>query len=161
LIQISYPFKPKSNSKLEPGQFWSIKLENGEYACGLVLSVPPRENRDTKTVFVGLLSWHGKTKPTSEVLEGSNLEIIDQGEAHVKTITSFGESIEGKIELHKAKIVIANEVDSNYGPHSYVVNGFNVLGKSAPEDHEKLKKHRTWGYNFINLLANKYLITQT
>src|SRR6266700_932410 len=34
-----YPFEPKSNTHLLPGQFWGVPLSDGRWACGRVLAV--------------------------------------------------------------------------------------------------------------------------
>ena len=34
-----YPFEPKSNAHLMPGQFWGVPLSDGRWACGRVLAV--------------------------------------------------------------------------------------------------------------------------
>jgi hypothetical protein len=33
-----YPFVPRTNATLVPGQFWSIPLTDGRFACGRVLA---------------------------------------------------------------------------------------------------------------------------
>ncbi|EOO27728.1 hypothetical protein ICM_01919 [Bacillus cereus BAG1X2-3] len=38
---INYPFKPKSNYYLVPGQFWTIPLDNRKFACGRVIETAP------------------------------------------------------------------------------------------------------------------------
>ncbi|MDA2670396.1 Imm26 family immunity protein [Bacillus cereus group sp. MYBK104-1] len=38
---INYPFKPKSNCYLVPGQFWTIPLDNSKFACGRVIETDP------------------------------------------------------------------------------------------------------------------------
>ena len=85
-----YPLLPKSNKKLQAGQFWPIKLSNHYYACGVILDVPPKDGRDTKGIFIGLLNWTGKSKPTRENLESISLKIIRQGSAlQEQEITNF------------------------------------------------------------------------
>lgn len=34
-----YPFEPKSNAYLLPGQFWGVPLSDGRWACGRVLAI--------------------------------------------------------------------------------------------------------------------------
>jgi hypothetical protein len=36
----AYPFEPRSNSYLVPGQFWKVALRDGRYGCGRVLQGP-------------------------------------------------------------------------------------------------------------------------
>ena len=35
-----YPFEPKLNKHLRPGQFWAILLADGRFAAGRVMAVP-------------------------------------------------------------------------------------------------------------------------
>ncbi|MFN7492122.1 MAG: hypothetical protein ACK5RG_04325 [Cyclobacteriaceae bacterium] len=154
----TYPFVPKTNLKIKVGQFWPIKLKNGNYACGIVLDIPLRESRDLKSIFIGLLNWTGKDKPSNQLLENSELCVIDQGKAHIKTISSCGESIEGEIEIGKTKIQISDQVTtSEYGLSSYVVRGFKILRKSNAIDHKNLTTRGTWGYSYINIIADRLL----
>ena len=46
-----YPFVPKSNRWLEPGQFWGVPLRSGRHACGRVLLSPGW--RGVRTTFIG------------------------------------------------------------------------------------------------------------
>ncbi|EKO87041.1 hypothetical protein LEP1GSC020_0876 [Leptospira interrogans serovar Grippotyphosa str. 2006006986] len=45
LNEVKYPFVPKSNRSLIPGQFWAIPLNNGKFACGRVIAVHPFETK--------------------------------------------------------------------------------------------------------------------
>lgn len=154
----SYPFTPKSNAKLKAGQFWPIKLSNGYFAAGVVLAVPDKGVADTKTFFAGLLNWVGKSKPTKAELEASHIELLEQGKAHIKTITTDGEQIEGEVHLEKCAIDILQEVDSAvHSEYSQILKGFNIIGKANPSDHERLKTQSTWGFNVINIKAKSLL----
>ncbi len=154
-----YPFSPKSNAKLEIGQFWAIKLSNGQYGCGIILDIPSKGDRTTKSCFVGLLDWAGIEKPTQFDLENKQIKLLEQGDAHIKTITMKNELIIGKIDLKKTNIVLQFEVNSAYyGPSSWLINGYTFIRKSIREDHEIFKTNTTWGYDVINILAEKYLV---
>ena len=158
-MDITYPFIPKSNSKLRPGHFWPIKLSSGQFACGIVLSVPTEKGLyNTRSFYVGLLNWTGKEKPTQYDLELSPLQILDHGVAHIKTILTQGEAIEGQIDLVKnnldIELTVTNQV---YSQSSYVLKGFEIVRKSTPKDHETLKTKSTWGYSVIVIRANRLL----
>jgi hypothetical protein len=153
-----YPFTPKSNSKLKRGQFWTIKLSNGRFAAGVVLDIPAKEVADTKTFFAGLLNWVGASKPTKAELESSKIEVVEQGVAHIKTITGDGEQIEGEVDLEKCAVSIRPEVDSiAYSKYSQILKGFQIIGKALPVDHERCKTRSTWGYKMIINKANRLL----
>jgi len=158
-MDIKYPFIPKSNSKLKPGHFWPIRLSDGNFACGLVLDVPcDKKKSNSRMFYAALLSWTSALKPTSQSLESSVMKILDQGHAHIKTITIQGEAIEGLIDLKKAKLKIAFLVDSDdYSPNSYVYKGFQIIRKSTRQDHKNLNTQSTWGYNVIISSANQFL----
>jgi hypothetical protein len=102
---ITYPFVPKTNTHLAPGQFWSIPMSDGRFACGRVLRV----DRDVKTygartAFVGaLLDWVGTEPPTAEAIAGRPaLKVCG---AYVRTITEPGGSVLGDRPLELDGIV--------------------------------------------------------
>ena len=158
-MDIVFPFIPKSNSKLKPGHFWPIQLSNGKYACGIVLDVPLDKNGyNTRNIYAGLLSWTNSSKPTVQDLESSSLKIIDQGHAHIKTITIQSESIVGLIDLRKNNLEINMVVDSQtYSINSIVLKGFEIIRKATIRDHTDLKTKSSWGYSVIIISANRLL----
>ncbi len=129
---MKYPYEPKSNNKLEIGEFWSIPLPNGEFGCGVIIEIPDK-NEKRMRFTAGLLNWIGNQAPTESILKFGDLKIIRFGNVHIKTILSRGEKIRGKIEIEN----IGNIKISN------------------------LKELSTWGYNFINLLAEKLQESRT
>src|SRR5262249_54514942 len=92
-----YPFTPKSITPLLPGQFWAIPPHNGRFACGRVLQINRQPDRyalnTTRSFLAGLMSWTGDTEPTGETIAGAHL--LDQGQAHIKTIITTGGQILG------------------------------------------------------------------
>lgn len=157
-MKICFPFTPKSNLKLKPGYFWTIRISEDLYAAGVVLAIPSKDANDTRTFLAGLLDWVGTSKPTQVELEKSNIRLVDQGEAHIKTITMMGEQIEGEINLEKCKVGIRLEVDSSvYSKYSYILNGFKAIAKATVADHNYLHTRTTWGYNVINIKASSLL----
>src|SRR5579862_1093622 len=150
-MDLKFPFIPKSNSKLKPGFFWPIKLSNGNYACGIILDVPnDKKLYGTRMIYVGLLNWNSKMKPTAQSLEQYKLTLEEQGFAHIKTISFHGEAIEGYIDIKKNNLdVELNVSNSHYSPGSHVLRGFHIIRNSTKEDHEKLRNKSTWGYSVI------------
>jgi len=157
---INFPFTPKSNLKIKPGHFWAIRLNNGDFACGIVLDIPKdKDIQDTRSCYVGLLNWTGSEKPTIESLEAVPLIIVKQGNAHIKTISIQGEQILGIIDLERNNLTIDLVVDSqSYSNSSYVLKGFQTIRKATMKDHESLKTKSSWGYGVIIKLANNLLI---
>lgn len=95
--KITYPFRPKSNRNLIPGQFWAIPLSNGRFACGRVIQVPPAERKDTRGFLAGLMDWSGSQPPVSENLTGCRT--IKQGEVHIRAISEL--ALDGMILGHR------------------------------------------------------------
>lgn len=68
-----YPFIPKSNAELKPGQFWGIRLSDGRFACGRVLRLS-EPLMGLRNLFVaGLLDWVGPVPPTPDAIAGAPL----------------------------------------------------------------------------------------
>ncbi len=108
-MKIEYPLIPKSNRSLIVGQFWAIPLHSGKYACGRVLDIPNTEAKNMKLFYAGLMNWVGLQLPTYESITGS--QIIEHGQAHIKTITSLGQSILGYRALELDKLELELTVD--------------------------------------------------
>ena len=94
---MKYPFTPKSTSYIEPGQFWSIPLSNGKYACGVVISklADLHEGKvETRSFLAALIDWSGDQPPTGKDIENSIA--VKVGAAHIKAICTTGGEIIGK-----------------------------------------------------------------
>ena len=88
----AYPFAPKSNRWLEPGQFWSVPLADGRYACGRVMARPG--DSDERAGFVaGLMEWAGDAPPHSAEIAGCG--VLSQGVADIRVIHETGGFILG------------------------------------------------------------------
>src|SRR5690606_29152708 len=94
---VSYPFTPKSNRFLRPGQFWAVPLSNGRYAAGRVMAVPAF-GRASRTGFVaGLMDWHGDAPPTADDLAGR--QVLEQAETFFHAISRTGGAVLGERDL--------------------------------------------------------------
>jgi hypothetical protein len=93
-----YPFTPKSTSKVHPGQFWAIPMEDGGYACGVVLAIRTKDDgtRDSRLFLGGLLDWFGSEIPRPEDI--LNRPVIERGFAHIKAITENGKEVLGRLD---------------------------------------------------------------
>ncbi|MDQ8734217.1 Imm26 family immunity protein [Paenibacillus sp. LHD-38] len=88
-MEIKYPFKPKTNKFLTPGQFWAIPLQNEKFACGRVIQVTKSYMASpTKTFLAGLMDWVGDAPPKSEDI--AEKKTLIQGVAHIKAIHETG-----------------------------------------------------------------------
>jgi hypothetical protein len=98
-----YPFEPKSNAHLRPGDFWALPLRDGQYAAGRVLAVPAFGPRDRLGIVVGLLDWLGSEPPTSEAIAGRQL--VAEAKCRVEGITKTGGQVLGNRPLDADGIV--------------------------------------------------------
>jgi hypothetical protein len=111
----TYPFTPKTNAYLAPGQFWSTPMSDGRFACGRVLRV----DRDVKTygaraMFVGaLLDWVGTEPPTAEAIAGR--PPLKSCGAYVRTITQPGGQVLGERPLELDGIVAPEDAFPSSG----------------------------------------------
>jgi hypothetical protein len=91
-----YPFVPKTTAHLAPGEFWSIPLSDGRFACGMVLAVGGSADAgaESRTAFIGgIVDWVGDNSPTADAVAGSSVR--DVGHAHVRCIAEGGGAILG------------------------------------------------------------------
>lgn len=116
----TYPFVPRSNAHLEPGQLWAIPLVTGRFACGRVLGVDRTLRHGGRTAFwAGLMDWCGDAPPTGDDLEGVD-GVVHHGVAHILAITMTG----GEILGHRPLVVDGIDLD---GPWPEGALGYSVL----------------------------------
>ena len=142
---MKYPFIPKSNIKLEKGEYWSLPLRDRVYSYFVVLDLPDSKNRTA--VFLGLLEYTSD-KP---VLDSKKHKIIWQASLHVKTIKECGGMIQGKI----APIEPTLELDSAGGDYCHVVSGYKTIRKATIKDIKELSVQKTSGFNVPKIIATK------
>jgi hypothetical protein len=117
---MKYPFRPKSTSYIEQGQFWAVPFGDNKFSAGVVLALKSSNGKtDSRAFLAGLFDWTGNAPPTKEDLIACS--VLHKGFAHIKTITETGGEILGK-------------VDSSW---------------SIPESVEYTDSILTWGYNSI------------
>ena len=105
-----YPFVPKTNAKLVPGQFWAIPMSDGRFACGRVLRVDRDRDFGARTMFVAaVLDWVGAEPPTSESIAGA--PVLAVGVAHVQVIGDNKGTVLGERALELDGIDVPAEVD--------------------------------------------------
>lgn len=90
----TYPFVPKTNAHMLPGQFFSFQLKNGRYACGRVLATKWPQRPGSRTVFrVGLMDWSGDRPATADDLAGRG--VLHQGWADVVVLSDYATAVAG------------------------------------------------------------------
>ena len=151
---MKYPYIPKSNKSLRRGDYWLIELENGFFAVGIVVDIPPPELKLKMEFIAGLLNWKGNETP--KITDLKNLKIIKQGKAHIKTIEYTGGELLGNINFKSYKIEpMLQRSQGEFQLGAQIVKGYQDIRNMEPEDIEKYSVLGTWGYNYIRLLAEK------
>lgn len=153
--RITYPFVPKSNAYLRPGQFWGIPLSDGRYACGRVLDIDRDAAYARRTSFLaGLMDWCGDDPPTAEAIVGTR--ILEQGDAHIKTILENGGQILGLRPLEADGLTPLLCLSAQYGGNLQL--GLKVLRAATREEQERLAPLAGWGYKVISIAAEQHLV---
>lgn len=144
-MKIEYPFRPKTNSYLLPGQFWAIPLSSGKYACGRVIELMPKGEIGSRTSFLaGLIDWVGENPPLADDLIGC--KTIKQGSVHIKTSHR-------PIELEEIKSDYFRSQEAFEG--CILMKGYKNLRSISKEEWERYETFSTWGYKVINILAEE------
>lgn len=161
-VPTSYPFEPKSISRLLPGQFWAVPLADGRFACGRVLAVPraddPKPNRylNNRIFVAGLMNWTGDHPPDSEAIADS--ELIAQGSMHVIGLTDSGSQILGRRALELDGISGLLELSHGGGGTVWLFRGGARLRPASDEEQRTLPIMSSWGRRYIVALANDLLL---
>ena len=108
-----YPFVPKSNRYLEPGQFWALPLSDGRYGCGRVMVVPAFGPKDRVHFVAGLAGWIGSGLPTEDSIAGA--PVLEQAKVHIETIAKTGGSVLGIRPLELDRLVPIDPYDYRVG----------------------------------------------
>lgn len=124
----TYPFVPKSNRRLRPGQFWSIPISDGRFAAGRVMAVPAFGDNDRTGVVVGLMDWVGQDPPTEQDIAGR--PVIIQAKARYDTISKTGGEVLGLRALELDELVALDPNDYAVGS-SHAVWGWATIVKHA------------------------------
>jgi hypothetical protein len=157
-----YPFEPRSNAHLRPGQFWGIPLSNGRWACGRVLAVRKESDAyfrgNTRMFLAGLMDWESERPPTAEAIAGHGL--LEQGWAHVLTIQRTGGQVLGERPLALDGIRGLRKVTHRAGGTVMLYEGAAPLRPASREEAATLPVLETWGYGFIAKLAEHRFVEQ-
>lgn len=149
---MDYPFIPKSNTKLLPGDFWAVPLEDGTFGCGLVFEKPPTGMPGSKVSFLGgLLDWHGCKAPVEAEL--GKRKALQIGIMHVMAINETGGQVLGRIQpwwSTRNPFLVRNGNDL-----SLARSATRLLKGKLPWSCENLS---WWGYDVIQVLANRKFV---
>jgi hypothetical protein len=123
-----YPFEPKSNTHLRPGQFWAIPLADGRFAAGRVMAVPAFGEKDARGFVGGLMDWIGGSPPEAEALTGAT--VVAQGKTRVEAITNTGGAILGHRPLELDGLVAIDPNDMSVGSVHQVWGWQTILNRA-------------------------------
>jgi len=155
-----YPFEPKSNAYLVPGQFWGVPLSDGRWACGRVLAIKKEPDRyfagNSRTFLASLMDWEDGEPPTAERIIGR--QVVAQGWAHVLLIQKNGRLILGHRELALDGIRGLREVTHRVGGIVMLYEGPTPLRPATPEEASTLPVVSTWGFKVISRLAERLFV---
>lgn len=171
---MSYPFVPRSNSSLRPGQFWGLRLSDGRYACGRVLAVPRKDSESLapRVIFLGgLQDWVGADLPTSDSIAGTS--VLEQGFVHVKAIQEHGGAIQGHRPLELDGIrpfAAAPRVPPGWEEWSEMqraqysrfsatlLTGYDFSSLPERERWQRMTGIGLWGYGVLEVLAEAQFV---
>ena len=154
----TYPFRPKSISSLEPGQFWAVPLGGGGFGCGRVLQLKCSQLGKTRTAFFGgLQDWIGDAPPTEESIAGTG--IIRFGAMHLKAITEVGGEILGFRPLDLDGFVLP-DLHSAHSLSANVLRGADIVRLAREDEWGKSPVLQYWSYGYIEQLAEELAATR-
>ena len=151
--QPSYPFRPKSTSALEPGQFWAVPIAGGNFGCGRVLQLGGSEVPSKRRAFFGgLQDWIGDAPPTAESIAGSGIARF--GIMHLKAITEVGGEILGHRPLDLDGIALPVQ-HSAYSLGAKLLNGADAIRDAREDEWGTCRVLQYWSFGYIEQLAEE------
>lgn len=149
-----FPYVPKSNKGLEPGDYWAVPLSDGTYAAGRVLEIARDGQSGTRTFLGGLMDWHGTGLPEQQNLAAR--QVLDRGVMHLLAITQTGGAILGNRPLAQDGIVPEYNVSATMG--GVLMLGLSEQRPATAEEGRTLPTLRTWGFGFIAARAERLFV---
>ncbi len=148
----AYPFRPKSTAGLEPGQFWSIPLPDGRFACGRVLQMNGSQIPvKSRAFFGGLLDWIDACPPTADSI--AKKSVLDCGVMHIRAITNLGGEVLGQRSLESDHIKLPTLLSAMGGDGAMILRGADAVRQARREEWGKLPELEFWGWNCIQTIA--------
>ena len=157
----AYPFEPRSNTYLRPGQFWGVPLSDGRWACGRVLAVraeppDPYFPGNSRTFLAALMDWEGDEQPVAQAIAGR--QVLAQGWAHVKSIRLHGRMILGCRDLGLDGIRGLRQVTHRGGGTVVLYEGATGLRPATREEAATMPGFAIWGFGVISVLAERLFV---
>lgn len=138
-----------------PGQFWTIPLNGGKFACGRVIEIEPNSRRG---FLAGLVDWIGEHPPTEDDLK--HRKTIRQFDVHTKTIheTALDGCITGYRPLELDGIESDYFISQMFHSENCMLQkGYKILRQATKQEAEKYDVLGTSGYLVIKIYAEKLL----
>lgn len=162
-MEKKYPFQPKTNKDMLPGQYWAIPLKQKKFACGRVIQNTKKyESSPTKTFLAGLLDWVGDSPPTIQEIAGK--PTLYQGVVHVNCIkeTALNGEISGYRPL-ELDFIEPGKFRSQSGfqaEHCMLMLGLEEIRPITKEEWSKYPTLDIWGTDFIRQLAETEFLSK-
>jgi hypothetical protein len=154
-MPLRYPLSPKSTAQLAPGQFWTIPLSDGRFACGRVLQLGGSEIPvKSRSFFGGLHSWVAKEAPTADTIAGASF--LAFGAMHIRAITQIGGKVLGERPLNG--FTMPTLLSAMGGPDTKLLAGADAVRKAKRSEWGTLPVLGFWGYDHIRNLAEHRLV---
>ena len=155
-----YPFEPRSNVHLRPGQFWGVSLSDGRWACGRVLAVKTQPGAyfpgNSRTFLAALMHWEGDEPPAAGAI--ADRQVLAQGWAHVGSIQRNGRVILGCRDLGLDGIRGVREVTHRGGGTVMLYEGATPLRPATRDEAATMPVLSTWGLDVISVLAERLFV---
>jgi hypothetical protein len=156
----SYPFEPRSNAYLKPGQFWGVPLSDGRWACGRVLAIMTQAGNyfplNSRMFLAALMDWEGDQPPTAEDLTAHR--VVAEGWAHILLIENSGRFILGERDLELDSIRGLRAVTHRSGGTVMLYEGATPLRPATQHEAATMPVLSTWGSKFIAVLAERLFV---
>jgi hypothetical protein len=157
----AYPFVPRSNAHLLPGQIWGIPLRDGRSACGVVVAVPtvreaPHRAINSRTFVAGLLDWVGDELPTPDAVDKSPL--LNWRFGHVKMVGENGGALLGQRSPVPDRDGALSGVSHRMGGAVGLYRDGRMVRVATADEARDLPVIGTWGLTFILAVAERVLV---
>lgn len=153
----SYPFIAKTTAYLTDGDFWSIPLSDGRFACGRVLQVTDKDGDRHRNFFgAGLMDWIESAPPTANALSGH--VATEQARCYVEAIALSPLGILGNRPLHLDGITLVEELAWSPVNNVPIVRGIDLPRRATNEEKRTLPMGRWWYKDSLQELAERKFV---
>jgi hypothetical protein len=149
----SFPFVPKSNAFLRPGDFWGFQFAPNKFSAGRVIEMPWQHGLDERRCFLaGLIDWCGPAPPLAADIAGK--KVLEQGTMHVRAFTFSKWEIDGNrdIELDGIKPWLFKTAEMT----QFVQQGYQKERLGTDTELQTLPVASGWGMTYIVQCAKRH-----